>query len=338
MHKRITMLLAAAMLLSTGLGAQGTDVFNRGLELYQAGRWQDAVIAFRQAAAEGTPSVAAEALYWTSLSELSAGDYESALRDLDELIASKRNFPQRSELPYQKGRVLFHLGRFDDAIQILKAYSDSTDDDQRKSAAAYWIGECLFSLGRFEEARSTFTLIMEKYPSSAKYEASFYRVRLIDQKSRETELLRLLKWSHEESLKTVEEYQRRERSYEQAIVAYQKRIAEMLKDTRLADLEDQVKEQNTRIAALEASLAEAKEKVSAAEAQAAALAEALETARSTAKAKIAVETPPPAEKLALPPKDASEKLARLLTIKADVLEIKEEIMKKLDLDENGATQ
>jgi len=54
----------------------------------------------------------------------------------------------------------------------------------------------------------------------------------------ETELLSLLKWSHEESLKTMEEYQRRERSYDQALIAYQKRIADMLKNTRLADLEN----------------------------------------------------------------------------------------------------
>ncbi|MDR0877922.1 MAG: hypothetical protein LBN21_07700, partial [Treponema sp.] len=60
---------------------------------------------------------------------------------------------------------------------------------------------------------------------------------LVNQKKIEIELLALLKWSHEESLKTQEEYQKREKSYDQALIAYQKRIADMLKDTRLQDLE-----------------------------------------------------------------------------------------------------
>jgi chromosome segregation ATPase len=104
---------------------------------------------------------------------------------------------------------------------------------------------------------------MQEYPQSAKYEAASYRIALINQKKVEAELLNILKWSHEESLKTVEEYQRRERSYDQAIIAYQKRIADMLKDTRLADLESsnaqyrrQLAEAEERIALLEARLRE----------------------------------------------------------------------------------
>ncbi|MHC6204703.1 hypothetical protein ACYULU_16100 [Breznakiellaceae bacterium SP9] len=61
----------------------------------------------------------------------------------------------------------------------------------------------------------------------------------------------------------MEEYQRRERSYDQAIIAYQKRIAEMLKDTRLADLErsnalykNQLSEAENKIALLEANIRE----------------------------------------------------------------------------------
>jgi len=242
----------------------------RGVELYGEGKWQEAVTELRRASAETKQSAhTAEALYWIALAELAAGEYEAAISDLDELIATDPEGVRALEAPYHKGRALYMLGRFDPALVIFKAFSDTSVDNSMKAAAVYWMGECLFSLGHFDEARTAFTTVTESYPESAKYEAASYRLALIDQKKIEAELLKLLKWSHEESLKTVEEYQRRERSYEQAIVAYQKRIAEMLKDTRLADLErsnseyqTKLAEANARIVALEQSLAEEQARIS----------------------------------------------------------------------------
>ena len=48
----------------------------------------------------------------------------------------------------------------------------------------------------------------------------------------------------------VEDYQRRERTYEQAVTSYQKRISDMMKDTRLADLESALNEEKRRNAEL----------------------------------------------------------------------------------------
>ena len=107
-------------------------------------------------------------------------------------------------------------------------------------SAYYWVGECLFSVGRFEEARTLFSLVLDKYPQAIKREAAWYRISLVEQTGKEEELLKLLKMSHEESLKIIEDYQRREKTYEQAINAYQKRISDMIKDTRLGELEKQL--------------------------------------------------------------------------------------------------
>jgi hypothetical protein len=89
-------------------------------------------------------------------------------------------------------------------------------------------------------------------------------VALISQKKIEAELLSILKWTHEESLKTVEEYQRRERSYDQAIIAYQKRIADLLKgngpseaENAGADYRQRLEDAEARIALLESRLREA---------------------------------------------------------------------------------
>lgn len=253
MIKKISLLFMAFLLSLGAVWAQdaGSNL-QRGLNLYGEGKWTEAVLELRRSAAGSKlDQERADALYWIALSEIAASEYAGAVQDLDTLISLSPASQKAREAVYHKGRALFYLGRFDEAILSLKAYSDGVSDDAGRASAAYWIGECLYSMGRLEDARLVFTTIVDTYPTSAKYEASFYRIALINQKKIESELLLLLKWSHEESLKTVEEYQRRERSYEQAIVAYQKRIAQMLKDTRLADLEKSNSELLTRIAELE---------------------------------------------------------------------------------------
>jgi tetratricopeptide (TPR) repeat protein len=171
------------------------------------------------------------------------------------------------ELPYHKGRVLYYLGRYDEAIVLLKSYADGVGEghDSRKSASLYWIGECLFSLGQLDKAGEVFTIITEEYPQSVKFEAASYRLALIKQKKIEAELLALLTWSHEESLKTTEEYQRRERTYDQALIAYQKRIAELLRSGRSSDPglsePDRLREAEEQIRVLQEDLNAAREQV-----------------------------------------------------------------------------
>jgi tetratricopeptide (TPR) repeat protein len=247
-----------------------------GINLYGRGLWPEAVIELRRYQAEAPDAVQrAEALYWIALSEMGAGEYEAAVKDMDELDRTARGNPRYAELPYHRGRAYYYLGRYDEALVILKAYTDSltfetSEDEARMPAGLYWMGECLYSLGQLDAAQSIFTAIMNEYPYSVKYEAASYRVALISQKKIEVELLALLKWTHEESLKTVEEYQRRERSYDQAIIAYQKRIADMLKESRLSDLENanadyqrRLEEAEARIVLLEARLREANMPISA---------------------------------------------------------------------------
>jgi TolA-binding protein len=230
----------------TGSGG-ALSAIQAGIELYGQGKWEEAVRTLRPVTGrDSAEALRSEALFWIGLSELAMGDYEGALRDMEELEKSYPESRRVSELGYHKGRVLFFLGNYNEAVILLKNYADSipgspetlsAQDAAQKPAALYWVGECLYSMGLLDRAGELFLLITESYPQSAKYEAASYRLALINQKKVETELLSLLKWSHEESLKTMEEYERREHSYDQALIAYQKRIADMLKDTRLADLE-----------------------------------------------------------------------------------------------------
>jgi len=210
-----------------------------GVNLFSQGKYREAVPELRRFHAEApSAELRGEALFWISLSELSAGEYAEALQDMDALIQTDPAHRRVKELSYQRGRVLYYLGRYDEAIVQLKGYADSLAPDAgagldpslgaKKVSALYWIGECLFSMDQLDKAADVFHSIIEDYPGNVKYEASVYRLALIDQKKVEAELLNLLKLSHEESLRNTEEFRQKEINYDQALNAYQKRISEIL--------------------------------------------------------------------------------------------------------------
>ncbi len=237
--------ICAFLLLSVvSAFAFASDPFMTGLDAYARSDWPAATQSFRRAV--GQNSANAEAWYWLVMSELSDGDLETSLSDMDRFAAS---FPADSRVPdvsYQKGRTLFMLSRYEESIRELYGFVTSWPNHSMVSSAYYWIGECLYATGRYDEARSVFTRILDTWPEAVKREAAWYRLSLITQTAKEEELLKLLKMSHEESLRIIEEYQRREKTYDQAITAYQKRISDMIKDTRLGELEGQLGEEKIR--------------------------------------------------------------------------------------------
>ncbi|MDR1587735.1 MAG: tetratricopeptide repeat protein [Treponema sp.] len=234
-----------------------------GITLYRESRWPEAVTELRAARAEAIgPRQITEALYWLALAELSTSDYESALRNMEELEYNAPDDGRRTDIAYHRGRAYYYLGYYDEAIPWFKEYVDRSSDEARKSAALYWIGECLLALGQLDRARDLFTLVVEDHPDSAKFEAASYRLDIIKQRKVERELLALLKASHEESLRSVEDFQRKERTYDQAMNAYQKRLAESVNNPRLAEMEStnenyrqRLEEAGERIKNLEALLA-----------------------------------------------------------------------------------
>lgn len=199
------------------------ELIKTGVSFYSEGKFTEAAGIFQIAA----PS--AEALYWLSLSELSLGNFEKSLSCLDRLEKADNSGIWSEEVNYHRGRCYYYLGRHEQAINCLTAFSGKLpDSDPRKPSAYYWQGESLLALGKLDSAATAFSNVVENYPGSSKYEAAYYRLNIINQKRIEAELLAILKWSHEESLKTMEEYQSREKNYEAAIASYQRRINELL--------------------------------------------------------------------------------------------------------------
>ncbi|ULQ59896.1 tetratricopeptide repeat protein [Brucepastera parasyntrophica] len=245
MKKQVCFLL----ILSAVLTLSAQDPLMTGLDAYARSDWSTAILSFRKAASE--PGAGAEPWYWLIMAELSAEEYSRALADIERFNIS---FPADARIPdtrYQKGRVQFLLRQYDDSIKTLYQFISTWPSHPMISSAYYWIGESLYAVGRFDEARNIFLVVTDSYPQAVKREASLYRISLIDQKDKEEELLKLLKMSHEESLRVIEDYQRREKTYEQAITAYQKRISDMIKDTRLGELEKQLADEKGRTALLQ---------------------------------------------------------------------------------------
>lgn len=254
-------LLLPIFLLSAGLclvssqnrTTSTADLLAMGIELYGEGRFIEAITVLRLIPPEDM--LQPEAIYWVALAGLSSGDYEQALRDLD--LLERRGSRFSADIPYHRGRCLFYLGRYEEAIaNFNKHIENPAVDDAGRAASFYWLGETLFAMGRMDNAASAFSTVIEKYPYSVKYDAACYRLDVITQKKIEEELLTILRWSHEESLRSLEEYQERERIYNQAIAAYEKRIEALLAGTDTDYYYGQMNAE-MRIAALESSLAEA---------------------------------------------------------------------------------
>ncbi len=235
-RSHVTLILLVIMIISAikipisvfGESEKGVDQLREGISLFKQGDYQQAVLSFRSIIFDPEEEVyRPDAYFWIFKAYMAMDNLEDAERNLEFFL---NNYPDHiyfSEALYQKGRLLFKQGEFENAIQLLQNFISSYPDSEYIPNAYFWIGESLYSFGQLEEAALIFTKIKEDYPKSFKIEASLYRLSLIEFKKRENELLKLLKWSHEESLKTIEEFQRREKTYEQAIASYQKRLSNL---------------------------------------------------------------------------------------------------------------
>jgi TolA-binding protein len=264
----ILLVLAPALLCAQV--STGADQLREGLLLFKEERYEDAIRTFRtlifNARSEQQQESAADAYYWISRAYMAIGNYEEASRNLEYFLANYPAHPYLSDALYQKGRLLYLQGDPESAIQVFDRFLTEYPDSEYAGSAYFWMGECLFSLGQLEEAARVFNAVITEYPKSVKLEAARYRLALIEFKKRENELLKLLQWSHEEALKSVEEFRRREKAYEQAIDVYQRKLSSPDESATGAETEaalEQLRSENQAlkdtIAALETQLAAASE-------------------------------------------------------------------------------
>ncbi len=301
MHKKVLLALLLASLAGPFLAAQAAPPDPRlgaGIAAFGSDRYREALDQFSSLLADPRAGeLKSEASYWSILSYVALGDGLAAEKAIDAYLSAWPDGERRADLLYQRGRLLYARGEFDPALASFSEFVSSAPEHSLIPSALYWGGECLYSLGRLEEADRVFSVVIERFPNSVKVEASRYRREVIGLESRERELLRLLSWSHEESLKAAEDFRFRERSYEDTLAAYQRQTAEA---QRLAGLASP--ELKARIAELSAQLAASQAELDKAKA-------ALEDARRQAELAAQVQARPPTVASPLSPAPATSPAA-----------------------------
>ncbi len=220
----VALALAAAALPAQS--AAGETTLADGIELFKKGLYERSIPVFNAVildpAAEASKP---EAYFLLAKAHMAVGTLDEAERALEMYIASYPQAPDYQEALYQKGRLLYLQEQLEPAVQVLQGFLSAYPKSAFVPNAYFWVGESLYALGKLDQALTVFRKVVRDYPASFKAEAAQYRASLIELGRKEAELAKLLKWSHENSLRTIEEFQRREQAYEQAIETYQKRLA-----------------------------------------------------------------------------------------------------------------
>ncbi|MFA7567431.1 MAG: tetratricopeptide repeat protein [Alkalispirochaeta sp.] len=198
-----------------------------GITAFTNSDFDSAMAAFRKVLLEdGKTNSRAEgaAYFWLAKSAMAIGRLGEAERNLEYYL---RTFPDHEysvEARYQRGRVLYLQEDYEAAIEVFAEFVQNHGGSPFVANATYWSAESMFQLGRLQEAKQMFEIVLRDHPTSFRVEAARYRITLIDLNTREQELLELLKWSHQEYLLAQDEFDRRERVYQEAIASYQHRL------------------------------------------------------------------------------------------------------------------
>ena len=100
------------------------------------------------------------------------------------------------------------------------------------------MGESMYALGQLDNAELYYGVVVKKFPRSSKFQATQYKLDLIEHKRAELVLQNLLKWSQEQYLATLNQNKVKEKSLLQALEEYRRR--EMLSDENMLNASEVV--------------------------------------------------------------------------------------------------
>ncbi|MBT3272803.1 MAG: tetratricopeptide repeat protein, partial [Spirochaetales bacterium] len=264
---RLVGILCILFMLTAPLSAQesGSFLLDQGVKTFGTAQYDEALRQFRNIILDSAlAEYHGDSYFWIAKAYMALGQYENASKNLEFFLGEYPDNKYHVESLYQRGRLIFLQGEYEKSIQILEDFVSAHPSSVFSANSYFWIGESLYSLGHFEEALAIFEIVVNDYPRSFKVEAAGYRISLIELKERERELLKLLKWSHEEYLRALEAFDRKERSYEQALASYQRSLREIEAGAKTdADLGVL----NDKITALQAEIERYKERLADAASQ-----------------------------------------------------------------------
>ena len=232
----------------------GADLLEEAIDAFQDSQFNDAILKLREILLDPDfEQYHGDAYFWIAKSYMALSRLDDAERNLEFFLLNYEDSPYFPEANYQKGRLLYLQGEYQSAIQVFQTFVEAFPTSPFIANAYYWSAESLYSLGHYDEAQELFERVVNDFPNSFRVEAARYRISLIDLRNREEELLTLLRWSHEEYLDAVEQFRREERTYQEAIASYQRRLASLSTD----DFRAEIERLSNREEELESELAEA---------------------------------------------------------------------------------
>ncbi len=208
--------------------------YEKGKEAYLNNQYDMALTYFENALSGCDPEYEPVLYYWSGQSNMALGNYSKADNIFNVIVEKYPGTAEAVNSVYQKGRILFIENDYEKSIEKMHTFLEKSGENRLNGNAYFWIGESLFYLGHKDKALSFYKKVIYDYPESYKYEASNYRAELINLGKKEDELLKLLKWSHEESLNERELFIKKEKEYKQALLAYQRKLA-ILSDNEISN-------------------------------------------------------------------------------------------------------
>jgi tetratricopeptide (TPR) repeat protein len=206
--------------------------FNLGKTLYDSANYLEALDEFNKAMETAPEAFKPKAHIITGYCYMSLNKYDKAEITFDYIIENYSDSQEYFEAMYQKGRVNFINENYETAIDILNQFIDSAENNPFRGNAFFWIAESLYNLGHFNEAAAIYKVVTEKYKDSFRFDAAKNRIELINLSKREREIEKLLKWSFEESINEREQFKKQEEEYNQAILAYQRKLTLLSEDDK----------------------------------------------------------------------------------------------------------
>lgn len=305
----------------------GDMLLKEGIEAFEQADYQVAMYRFREILSNSKEkNFHGDAYFWIARTYLALSQLEEASKHLEYFLTKFPENPYIMEGMYEKGRLLYLQRQFTECIEHLDRFLKKYPDSPYAANAYYWIGEATFSLGHLKEAERIFHFVVTQFPTSFRAEASRYRLDIIKLKYREEELLKLLQWSHEEHLKALEEFQKREAVYLETIKTYQRRVALLSSQ----DYQGEILKLSEQVRALENELSQVRKSE-----------ETLRVEKETlenALMKLRVESPPTRggiESGGVAEATAIKNLLELLQVKQEALALKEQYLQELKKEVMG---
>jgi outer membrane protein assembly factor BamD (BamD/ComL family) len=204
----VLFLLIPAFLMAQDPGQTENEeiLFAKGFDLFKQGMYVESAEAFHAIAAkEGNNNLGVEAAYLEVIARIDAVDLEKAQVLTDAFLAKNPDNEHSIDLLYQRGRIAFLYGDYEEAISRFTHFTQEQRGSQLLPSALFWRAESLYLLGRTKDAFEELTLLVKNYPDSSKRGLAEWRLEVIGLESREGVLKRVVDFNKAKSLQGQED-------------------------------------------------------------------------------------------------------------------------------------